>query len=95
MIDWVANKPTKADADFIKWIVQRIEDDEGEYSRRLRGDYITDLEVAHHDIPLDLPKLYQFEDLSFWHDINGIERHLDRETGVLGGCFLPRCAMSV
>lgn len=44
--------------------------------------------------PLDLGKLVAFDDFNFAHDIGGIGRHLDRTTGRLGGCFLPRCARS-
>ena len=36
--------------------------------------------------------LHQFDDANFGHDISGIYRHLNRETGELEGCFLPRCA---
>lgn len=41
---------------------------------------------------LDLNKLMAFDNFNFTHDIGGIARHLDRSTGRLGGCFLPRCA---
>lgn len=41
---------------------------------------------------LDFDKLLAADDFNFMHDITGINRHLDRETGKLGGCFLPRCA---
>ena len=39
-------------------------------------------------------KLYRFPDPSFGHDMAGIGRHMDRSTGRVGGCFLPRCAIS-
>lgn len=31
------------------------------------------------------------DDFNFWHDINGIQRNLDRQTGRLQNRFLPRC----
>lgn len=37
--------------------------------------------------------LHKFKDSDFMHDIGGIYRHLDRKTGKLTGCFLPRCAV--
>lgn len=40
--------------------------------------------------PLNLEKLFGFPDFDFMHDITGINRHLDRNTGKLRGCFLPR-----
>lgn len=41
---------------------------------------------------LDLERLAGFPDFDFAHDVYGIMRHMDRTTGKLGGCFLPRCA---
>jgi hypothetical protein len=42
--------------------------------------------------PLDLDGLLAADDGNFGHDVFGIRRHLNRETGELGGCFLPRFA---
>lgn len=41
---------------------------------------------------LDLKKLLTFEDADFFHDINGISEHINRNTGKLENFFLPRCA---
>jgi hypothetical protein len=52
-----------------------------------------DITAAHaNGCPLDLGKLLNFGDGDFAHDISGIRYHIDRETGKLGDCFLPRCA---
>jgi hypothetical protein len=52
-----------------------------------------DLTATHlNGCPLDLHKLLQFDDFNFTHDITGIARHLDRTTGELRDCFVPRCA---
>lgn len=40
---------------------------------------------------LNFDKLLSFPDFDFMHDIGGIGRHLNRETGELMNCFLPRC----
>jgi hypothetical protein len=40
--------------------------------------------------PLDWDRLLDADDFNFLHDIHGICDHIDRVTGVLGGCFLPR-----
>jgi hypothetical protein len=51
-----------------------------------------DLTACHaNGCPLDLEKLLNAPDADFGHDVLGIARHIDRETGVLGDCFLPRC----
>lgn len=52
-----------------------------------------DLTATHRNgCPLDLERLLDSNGVDFVHDIAGIARHLDRNTGRLGGCFLPRCA---
>lgn len=43
--------------------------------------------------PLRLQELLDADDFNFAHDVFGIHRHLDRETGELGGCFVPRFAV--
>lgn len=40
--------------------------------------------------PLRLADLLDSDDFNFAHDIAGIRKHLNRETGKLDGCFLPR-----
>lgn len=55
-------------------------------------DLCMDIDFADQDIPLDLQKLLDFPDGDFFHDVNGIVRHMNRETKKLGDCFMPRCA---
>lgn len=40
--------------------------------------------------PLRLVELASADDFNLAHDVFGIEKHLDRQTGTLGGCFVPR-----
>ena len=42
--------------------------------------------------PLDLERLSQADDFNVAHDVFGIYRHINRETGDLEGCFMPRFA---
>ena len=52
-----------------------------------------DLTACHnHGCPMDLKKLLAAPDFDFLHDLLGIGRHINRQTGALGDCFLPRCA---
>lgn len=52
-----------------------------------------DLTACHaNGTPLNLDCLLRFPDFEFAHDIDGIRRHINRETGQIEGCFLPRCA---
>ena len=50
--------------------------------------------VATHanGCPLDLAQLAIADDYTFMHDVQGIHRHIDRETGQLTDCFVPRTA---
>jgi hypothetical protein len=54
-------------------------------------DATMDLEACHcNGCPLDLPKLADFDDGNFGHDVFGIRRFINRERGKLTNCFLPR-----
>lgn len=56
-------------------------------------DVEMDVTATHaNGCPLDLDRLLAFPDFDFAHDVFGIRRHIDRNTGKLGDCFVPRCA---
>lgn len=55
---------------------------------------LLDLENAHRQMPLDLAALLAFGERDFAHDLLGIRQHMDRRTGELGECFVPRSALS-
>lgn len=40
--------------------------------------------------PLDFQRLLDADGLNFIHDVAGIARHMDRDTGQLTDCFRPR-----
>ena len=42
--------------------------------------------------PLDWDRLLKFDDANLLHDVLGIRKHINRTTGKLEGCFVPRCA---
>ena len=53
------------------------------------------LTVVHLNIcPLDLQRLLEADDFNFLHDILGIQRHADLNTGKLRDCFIPRFAVN-
>lgn len=53
-----------------------------------------DITAAHlNGCPLKLAELLEARDSDFLHDIAGIARHLDRKTGKLTDCFVPRYAV--
>lgn len=52
-----------------------------------------DLEACHtHGCPLDLERMANGQKGDLMHDVSGIAAHLDRETGELLDCFVPRFA---
>ena len=57
-------------------------------------DFLMDITAVHaNGCRLDLDRLLAADDFNFSHDVFGIERHLNRQTGQLEDCFLPRFAM--
>jgi hypothetical protein len=54
-----------------------------------------DIAATHVHCPLDLAKLWSAPDSSFGHDMGGIQRYLDRRTGLLEDNFDPRCSAPV
>ena len=59
-----------------------------------RMDAMMDVEACHSNgCKLKLFDLAQADDANFAHDVFGINRHLNRETGQLEDCFLPRFAL--
>lgn len=51
-----------------------------------------DMTACHNSTPLRLRDMLKADDLNFAHDVFGIRRHMNRTTGELGDCFLPRYA---
>lgn len=52
-----------------------------------------DIAACHaNGTPLLLAELLAAKEFDFMHDIIGIQRHINRETGKLNDHFLPRCA---
>ncbi len=50
-----------------------------------------DITAAHRNgCPLKLDELLKAEDFDFAHDVFGIRRYINRKTGKLENCFLPR-----
>lgn len=52
-----------------------------------------DITACHcNGTPLRLDELADADDTNFGHDVWGIHRYMDRETGHLTNCFVPRFA---
>jgi hypothetical protein len=65
-------------------------------ARQLKTEYklmdcIMDLDACHNNgCPLKLQELLNAEDVNIAHDVGGIHNNLNRKTGQLENCFLPR-----
>lgn len=61
-----------------------------------QSDALMDINACHSNgCPLKLQELLDADDGNFGHDVFGIRRHINRETGQLEDCFLPRFAQPV
>ena len=81
---------TPNEAKLIDLIVDRAEEICAIISR---GDLTKDITAAHlNGCPLDLADLVNAPQQDFAHDVFGIQASIDRTTGTLKDCFVPRHA---
>ena len=85
MIKW--ENVSKEDYKTISKIVNRIT---GMYPTIDKMSANMDLSAAHATTPINLVKLLTSSDFDLLHDVAGIFDNLDRETGELKNCFVPR-----
>ena len=89
-INW---KASLADGVRLTRIVQRADALARKHGQQPIPQLIMDLTACHlNGTPLDLDRLLAADDFNFTHDVWGIHRHIDRTTGRLRDCFLPRFA---
>lgn len=81
---------TREELDLIVKIAKRVE---AITPHLTRLTIIMDLEACHSNAcPLDLVAMLDSRETDLMHDVCGINRHLDRQTGELMDCFVPRFA---
>ncbi len=87
---------TDADRALIGKILDRahglkLRDGKPYLEKRDRLNAEMDLLACHaNGSPLRLADLLAADDFNFTHDMSGIYRHMDRDTGKLTDCFVPR-----
>ena len=87
MIDW--SNITREDAEKIHIIATRAAG--AGFGKLINIDM--NISACHScGCPLDLDKLRDFSAADFAHDIAGIDNNINRSTGKLENCFLPRAA---
>lgn len=93
----IAFTATKAEYDIIHKIVLRAE--RMLHEMRLEVDFDRqsmrmDIEACHcNGMPLNLADLLDANDGDFGHDVFGIRKYIDRNTGKMMRCFVPRYAL--
>lgn len=100
-LEEIFGSPSDEDVALIDEIVDRFDKDQKEYYEPYGGGYYEpygklelqmDITAAHNKCRLNLAQLLKANEPDFAHDVFGIVRHLDRNTGELLDCFIPRCA---
>jgi hypothetical protein len=91
VIDWMV---TKAEAKLIGAIVKRAVELASRNGVPVDAMQLSmDLTACHaNGCPLRLEDLLAADDGNFGHDVFGIRRYIDRKTGKLTDCFVPRFA---
>ena len=98
MINWQATKQEYELASQIaKRYVALVREVEGHLSRTRESEIqrttLMDIIAVHiNACPLKLQELLTAERFDFSHDVSGIRRYFNRESGKLEDCFLPRYA---
>jgi len=87
MINW--NKITKEDQNICIKIINRAKN-LIEIKDRIGAEM--DIQAAHITYPLKLKELLAADNFNFMHDVCGISNNINRETGELENCFVPRFA---
>jgi len=86
MINW---NTTKEDLDVIDKIIERA-NKLGVMLNKM--GLLMDISATHEKCPLKLQELLEADNFNFMHDVIGIINNINRDTGELENCFLPRFA---
>ncbi len=91
MLNWTKDKQTmEVEGQIMRRAAKMVERLGTHYPNM---DIIMDVDACHSNgCPLQLQALLDAEDHDFAHDIFGIRQHINRRTGQLMNCFLPRYA---
>lgn len=90
----ISFETTREDDIFIDQIIDRAAALFSKHGKKIdRLSLTMDLSATNaNGCPLDFEKLSITDDFTFVHDLVGIANHINRSTGKLEHCFLPRCS---
>jgi hypothetical protein len=88
-ITWTTSKE---DADLLNQIADRAVKFAAQLGHEYKkSDALMDVTACHaNGCPMRLQEFLEADASNFAHDAFGIQRHINRDTGKLEGCFLPR-----
>jgi len=86
MINW--NKISKKDTAIINKIVNRAITSGFAWDDKISLQM--DITAAHIASKLKLKELFDADDFNFGHDIHGIQKNINRDSGEMENFFLPR-----
>lgn len=85
--------------DAMDGIVERSDElamfDRNVYPRVTQMMDICAIAGGNGNVAVDFDALLAADFGTFAHDVTGIMRHMNRETGLLEGCFVPRTAITL
>ena len=89
MIKWTRNKETMdVEALIARRAVAMAQGLDIQYDQMAA---VMDIDACHSNgNPLKLQELLEADNFNFGHDVFGIRDNIDRTTGKLGNCFVPR-----
>ena len=91
MIQWTKDKDTMSLQSQIARRAVKMAGDNGMIYDQMTA--VMDIDACHSNVcPLNLQDLLDADDFNFAHDIIGIMQNIDRTTGQLQNCFVPRYA---
>ena len=91
MLNWTQDQPTMQTERLIMLrAAGMVKEVGGKYPNM---DILMDVDACHSNgCPLQLQALLDADDFNFAHDVFGIRRNINRQTGQLMNCFWPRYA---
>ena len=93
-MDTISFETTKEEFNLIQAIVLRA-NAAGHHIGTIMDGHMDVSAVHMNDIPLRLTAFLEADNFNFAHDYCGIQKHLNRETGKLENCFVPRFAKPI
>lgn len=93
MINWTTDRATlDTQSKIADRVMEMVKQAGGMPYKKM--DILMDIDACHSNgNPLKLEELLKSDDGNFAHDVFGIRQHINRKTGKLEDCFVPRYSL--